>query len=69
MTTYIESALAHPNMVGALWYQYVDCPDTAWEGSGINYVAGFVDITDTPYPELVAAARAVNKRVYTVRAP
>jgi agarase len=67
LINYMRSAIEHPNFVGAWWYQYVDCPITGWEGSGINYAAGFVDITDTPYPELIAAARSVNAEVYVRR--
>jgi agarase len=31
---------------------------------GENYNIGFVDVTDTPYPEMVEAARAVHATLY-----
>jgi hypothetical protein len=33
---------------------------------GENYNIGFVDVTDRPYPELVAAAKATHKRLLEV---
>ncbi len=33
---------------------------------GENYNIGFVDATDRPYPELVEAAKATNKRLLEV---
>jgi hypothetical protein len=64
---YLNSCLDNPYFVGCLWYQYIDNPITGWEGSGINYAAGYVDITDTPHPELVSATRYGNSQVYLRR--
>jgi hypothetical protein len=33
---------------------------------GENYNFGFVDITDVPYNEIVAAAKGTHRRVYPV---
>jgi hypothetical protein len=33
-----------------------------WNGE--NYNIGFVNVTDTPYPEMIAAARAVHGELY-----
>ncbi len=65
---YVESAARHPNVVGCHWFQYVDEPITGRWFDGENYNIGFVDVTDTPYPELVEAARQVHERVYAIRA-
>jgi hypothetical protein len=35
---------------------------------GENYNIGFVDVTDRPYPELVAAAQATHQRLLDVHA-
>jgi hypothetical protein len=61
---YVESALAHPAVVGCHWFQYVDEPLTGRWFDGENYNIGFVSVTDTPYPELVAAARRVHAAMY-----
>lgn len=64
--TYIRSALAMPALVGAHWFQYTDEPLTGrWDGE--NYNIGFVSQADTPYRELIDAARHVNSRIYTIR--
>jgi hypothetical protein len=64
---YVSSALDHPALVGCHWFQYVDEPLTGRSYDGENYNIGFVTVTDTPYPELVAAARAVHRQVYSRR--
>lgn len=64
---YIESALACPAVIGAHWFQYVDQPITGRWYDGENYNIGFVDITDTPYPEMVEAAQAVHRTMYPHR--
>ncbi len=64
---YVSSVLKNPALVGCHWFQYIDEPLTgrAWDGE--NYNIGFLTVTDTPYPELVAAARAIHARAYQVR--
>ncbi len=64
---YLESALRHPNLVGAHWFQYRDQATTG-RSDGENYQIGLVDICDTPYPETLAAARAVGAEMYDLRA-
>lgn len=60
---YVRSATAMPALVGCHWFQYVDEPLTG-RFDGENYNIGLVTVTDTPYPELRDAARAVNLQVY-----
>ncbi len=60
---YVRSVLALPAFVGCHWFQYVDQPLTG-RFDGENYNIGFVTITDTPYPELRAAARETNAEIY-----
>jgi hypothetical protein len=61
--TYVRSALARPEVVGVHWFQYIDEPLTG-RFDGENHNIGFVDVTDTPYPEMRAAARRVNNTIY-----
>jgi hypothetical protein len=63
---YVESALRNPCLVGAHWFQYRDQATTG-RGDGENYQIGLVDICDTPYPETIAALRAVGGEMYTYR--
>jgi len=61
---YMKSAYALPQFVGAHWFEYVDEPLAGRSLDGENYNIGFVSVTDTPYPEMVAGARAVNADAY-----
>jgi hypothetical protein len=54
---YVENAAAHPAIIGTHWYQWIDQPATG-RRDGENYNIGWIDVTDRPYPELVAAAKA-----------
>jgi len=65
---YIRSALANPLVVGTHWFQYRDQPVTARSLDEENYQIGFVDICDTPYPEMVTASREVGGGMYEFRA-
>lgn len=65
-TRFMEGAAAHPLIVGAHWFQLRDQP-LLGRGDGEAYQIGFVDNTDTPYPALTAAARAIGERLYTLR--
>lgn len=65
---YVESVATHPLFVGCHWFQYVDEPVTGRTHDGENYNIGFVDVTDTPYPELSAGARRANANLYSLRA-
>jgi agarase len=46
----------------------MDQPLTGRTLDGENYNIGFVTITDTPYPEMVAAARKTHGAMYRRRA-
>jgi hypothetical protein len=59
---YVEHAAAHPAILGAHWYQWIDQPVTG-RRDGENYNIGWIDVTDRPYPELVAAAKATHARL------
>jgi hypothetical protein len=63
---YVTSALRHPNIVGAHWFQYRDQPATG-RGDGENYQIGLVDICDTPYPETIRAVREMGESLYRIR--
>ncbi len=64
---YLHSVLDHPALVGCHWFQYVDEPLTGRAYDGENYNIGFLTVTDEPYPEMVAAARAVHREAYERR--
>jgi hypothetical protein len=61
---YVNSALENPAIVGCHWFQYVDEPITGRSFDGENYNIGFVTCTDSPYPEMREAARAVHRGMY-----
>ena len=62
-TRFLQGALSHPLIVGTHWFQYRDQPLIGrWDGEG--YQIGFVDVADTPCPELTTAARAVGELMY-----
>lgn len=64
---YVRSVLAHPKFIGAHWFQYTDQPTTGRAGDGENGNVGFVSLTDTPYPELIGAAREIHAKMYPLR--
>lgn len=64
---YLQRVADCPAAVGAHWFQYVDEPITGRTLDGENYNIGFVDVTDTPYPELVEAARGIHAEIYRSR--
>ncbi|HSI87060.1 MAG: sugar-binding protein [Candidatus Methylacidiphilales bacterium] len=66
---YIEQSAALPFVVGSQWFIYTDQSITGrffegFHGEGAN--TGFVDVTDRPYAQLVAAAKTSNERIYDV---
>ncbi len=63
---YVRGALRNPYIVGTHWFQYQDQPTTG-RGDGENYQIGFVDIADTPYPEIIAASRDIGRTMYEYR--
>jgi len=62
---YVRSVVDCPSFVGCHWFQFVDSPVTGRCSDGENYNIGFVDVTDTPYRELVNAASKANSEVYS----
>jgi hypothetical protein len=65
---YIRSVVDHPLMVGCHYFKYADEPLTGRPGDGENYNIGLVSVTDTPYPELIEAAKVVFREAYQRRA-
>ena len=65
---YVRSVVDHALMVGCHYFKYADEPLTGRPGDGENYNIGVVSVTDTPYPEFLAAARAVHAEAYPRRA-
>ncbi len=59
---YVENAFAMPELVGTHYFQWADQPSTG-RFDGENYNIGLVDVTDRPYPELVAALTQTHRRV------
>jgi hypothetical protein len=59
---YVENALAMPELVGTHYFQWADQPSTG-RSDGENYNIGLVDVTDRPYPDLVAALEETHARV------
>ena len=64
---YMEQAMSHPVVIGAHWFQWLDQPSTG-RFDGENYNIGFIDVTDRPYPAMVAAMRATHRRLADVHA-
>jgi len=64
---YVRSVAECPAFVGCHWFQYIDEPITGRWFDGENYNIGFVTVVDSPYPELVAAAKRVHGDVYRIR--
>ncbi len=64
---YMETVTTNPYLVGAHWFQYVDSPLTGRAFDGENYNVGFVSTTDIPYPDMVNAAKDVNRDLYPKR--
>ena len=65
-TNYVRGALRNRYLVGTHWFQFGDQPTTG-RFDGENYQIGFVDICDTPYPEIVAASQAIGAQMYALR--
>ncbi len=64
---FMQGALAHPKIVGAHWFQFRDQPLIGrWDGEG--YQIGFVDVCDTPYPEMARASREIAGTMYDIKA-
>ncbi|MBS1370999.1 MAG: hypothetical protein HPZ91_13685 [Lentisphaeria bacterium] len=63
-TRYVESALAHPSIVGCHYYRLYDEPASGRSLDDENMGIGFLDICDRPVPEMVEAARGVARKMY-----
>ncbi len=63
---YWQGVLAHPNLVGAHWFTWLDQPLTG-RFDGENYQFGLVDVADTPYAELTRAMRQMGEEMYERR--
>ncbi len=63
---YVTAALKHPNIVGTHYFQYREQSITG-RFDGENYQIGFVDIADSPYTEMIDAARSVGEQLYSIR--
>ncbi len=64
---FVEGVMDNPYFVGAHWFQYTDSPLTGRSYDGENYNIGFVSNTDIPYPEMVKAAKELNRGLYPRR--
>jgi len=62
---YVEQCASHPAVVGTHWFEWLDEPVTG-RNDGENYNIGFVDVSDQPYPELVAAAKLTHSRLLEI---
>ena len=63
---YVEAGAKASWCVGAHWFQYKDQPLTG-RGDGENYNIGFINETDSVYPEMSKAAREMHKGLYNLR--
>lgn len=59
---YVKQVSTMPNFVGMAWYNMVDDPASGTAG-GDNTSVGFVDITDTPYANMVSTAQQINPQL------
>ena len=60
---YVRAALASQRIVGAHWFLWRDQALTG-RSDGECFQSGFLDVTDRPYPEMVAAARELAGELY-----
>lgn len=64
---YVEQGAALPEVVALHYFQLNDQPILG-RFDGENYNIGLVDVVNRPYPELTAAAKETNGRIYEVAA-
>ncbi|MHC4592174.1 MAG: beta-galactosidase, partial [Planctomycetota bacterium] len=64
---YVNSVVEMPVFVGCHWFQYTDEPVTGRSLDGENWNVGLVTVTDTPFVELVDAARQALEGIYERR--
>jgi hypothetical protein len=65
---YVLGVARHPLFVGTHWFEWKDEPTTGRALDEENCQVGFVDVADTPYPEMIKASRQVAAEMYQVRA-
>jgi hypothetical protein len=63
---YVSGGLRNPLIVGTHWFQFGEQATTG-RGDGENYQIGFLDVADTPYPEIVHSCREVGYNMYEIR--
>jgi hypothetical protein len=66
-TNYVQTMLTNPNFVGCNFFLYTDYPTAGSIDDQQNNVEGLVDVTDTPYPQMVSAIQSVAKTLYQTR--
>jgi len=59
--------LRHPQFVGTHWFEWQDQSTVGRPLNEENCQIGFVDVADTPYPELIAASREIGREIYRDR--
>jgi hypothetical protein len=62
---YLEHAAAHPAVIGAHWFEWMDEPSLG-RNDGENYNIGMIDVTDRPYEPLVEAMKRTHARLLDV---
>lgn len=60
---YVMDGVLSPNVVGTHWFAFSD-QSAAGRPGGENFQVGFVDVTDTPYPEITTVSRAIAEWMY-----
>lgn len=63
---YMQGAYRNPYIIGAHWFQYIDEPNTG-RGDGENYNVGLINVTNTPYNELIDKIKETNYMLYEYR--
>jgi hypothetical protein len=61
---YVRSAIDNPQIVGCHWFQLLDEPTSGRPLDAENHQIGFLTITDTPYADMVEAARENAMKMY-----
>lgn len=64
---FIKSGLRNPRCVGAHWFHYTDSPTGSRGFDSENANCGLVNSTDSPYPAMIEAMRAVGPMMYRYR--
>lgn len=63
-TDFVRSAASLPYCVGCHWFQFVDQVGTGRSSNGENMLIGWMDITDRPHADLIAAAATIGAGMY-----